>query len=279
MPHFSRTSESWAVAKKPGKVSLFFIFTINIHSPLSDRCLDFVQKLSPSLLCDHENTVALPALGHDKKISEVTSYRWLLQLGFRAREYSKGLYHDGRECPDVVQYRQQYLQQVAELQDRSREFVGDKLDQSIQVEPDKLNGQKETVFLFHNESTVHANKRPRLAWITDNTNELRKKSPGRLIHDSDWIVEASSTGRLVITPQDEQEAGCRPQPTFSDASMVTYPGANGDKWWDCAQLVEQVKTQALPIFNYLVPNAQVSLFLTAHLCMPLMVIHRFGSHT
>lgn len=38
--------------------------------------------------------------------------------------------------------------------------------------------------------------------------------------------------------------------------MVTYPGANGDKWWDCSQLIEQVRSRALPIFNYLFPDAQ-----------------------
>lgn len=38
--------------------------------------------------------------------------------------------------------------------------------------------------------------------------------------------------------------------------MVTYPGSTGDKWWDCAQLIKQVQTQALPIFDYLFPDSQ-----------------------
>lgn len=74
--------KSWAVAKKPGEVSLFFIFIINFHVLLSNISLNFVQKLSPPQLCDHANNVVLPDLGYDKKISIVTCYRWLRQLGF-----------------------------------------------------------------------------------------------------------------------------------------------------------------------------------------------------
>lgn len=104
--------------------------------------------------------MVLPELGYNKKISVVTCYQWLRWLGFRGREYSKGLYDDGHEHPDVVQYRQKYLKQVAGLWERSREFVGDKLDQLIQVDPEKLKDQKENVFLFYDESTVHANEVP-----------------------------------------------------------------------------------------------------------------------
>jgi hypothetical protein len=41
-----------------------------------------------------------------------------------------------------------------------------------------------------------------------------------------------------------------------DAAIVTYPGVNGDLWWNCTQLIEQVKNRAIPIFEALNPNCQ-----------------------
>lgn len=142
-------------------------------------------ELTPSGLCDHANNVVLPQYKPNTKISLTTSYCWLHCLGFHARKYSKGLYYDGHERPDVVEYRSRYLNVMAELRSRSAKYAGDNLEQRLPVDPQLLNGQKRTVFCFHDESTVHANERPKYAWLCDNTNELRKKGQGRLIHDSD----------------------------------------------------------------------------------------------
>lgn len=183
-----------------------------------------------------------------------TAHRWLHCLGFRARKYSKGLYFDGHERPDVVAYRHKYLETMKTLQERSRTYSGNDLEISTAPDPLLLQGHKETILLFHDESTVHANERPKRAWLKDNVQELRKKSDGRLIHDSDWITPATRTGRLEITPEDQH--GRLPVPLFNDAAVVTYPGSKGDPWWDCAQLIDQVQTRAIPIFEYLFPNAQ-----------------------
>jgi hypothetical protein len=143
---------------------------------------------------------------------------------------------------------------MAQLQKRSRTYYGENLELSIPPDPLILQDQKETVFLFHDESTVHANERAKRAWVKDNTQELRKKSDGRLIHDSDWITPATSTGRLEITPNDVCGEG--QMPPFTDAAIVTYPGSKGDPWWDCKQLIDQVQQRAIPIFEYLFPKAQ-----------------------
>ena len=68
---------------------------------------------------------------------------------------------------------------------------------------------------------------------------LQKKGRGRLIHVSDFIEEGH--GRLI----------CRnPDGSISqDARKVIYPGTNGDPYWDCNQMIEQVETAAIPIFE------------------------------
>jgi hypothetical protein len=55
---------------------------------------------------------------------------------------------------------------------------------------------------------------------------------------SDFITE--ETGRLVQLDQDGS--------IINDARKIIYPGANGDAWWDTAQLFHQMEN-AIQIFN------------------------------
>jgi hypothetical protein len=53
------------------------------------------------------NERILPSLGYSLKseLSERTARRWLLKLGWRRKELKKGVYMDGHERSDVVEYR------------------------------------------------------------------------------------------------------------------------------------------------------------------------------
>jgi hypothetical protein len=52
---------------------------------------------------------------------------------------------------------------------------------------------------------------------------------------------------------------------------VIYPGSNSDPYWDCNQLIEQVQTSAIPIFEAAHPGCQ-ALFIfdqsSAHTVLP-----------
>jgi len=75
---------------------------------------------------------------------------------------------------------------------------------------------------------------------------LMKKGRGRLIHISDFINEHN--GRLVFHGVDGK--------MMKEARKVIYPGSNGDKYWDCEQLITQVETQAIPTFELAYPGSQ-----------------------
>lgn len=181
-----------------------------------------------------------------------TAYQWMYKLGFRPQEYSKTLYFDGHERADVIESRKKYLKQYPELRSQSRVYFGDQLELSTPVDLAVLKDDCQTVFVYHDESTVHAKERPRLSWLLPGTSELRSKDRGRLIHISDFICE--TTGRLVITEDRAQIQN--PVPSVTDAAVVIYPGTKGDPWWDMNQLINQVKTQALPIFEAMHPSCQ-----------------------
>lgn len=58
------------------------------------------------------NNVIIPALGLDlagQKISENCAGHWLIKLGYEMKEVKKGMYVDGHERPDVVNYRTTFL--------------------------------------------------------------------------------------------------------------------------------------------------------------------------
>jgi hypothetical protein len=96
---------------------------------------------------------------------------------------------------------------------------------------------------------------------------LRKKSRGRLIHVSDFISE--EFGRLVIRSADGE--------VVRDARKIIFPGSNGDPWWDCPQLLTQMK-DALDIHNELHPDCQ-ALFVfdqsSAHASLPPDALRAF----
>ena len=56
-----------------------------------------------------------------------------------------------------------------------------------------------------------------------------------------------------------------------EACKIIFPGLNGDPYWDCDQLIEQVKTKAILIFKEAHPGCQ-ALFIfnqsSAHAALP-----------
>jgi hypothetical protein len=81
--------------------------------------------------------------------------------------------------------------------------------------------------------------------LQDGEQPLRKKSRGRLIHVSDWINKED--GRLVLKDGSGN--------IIRDARKIIHPGSNGDPWWDCDQLLVQVR-EAIDIFNTVHPDCQ-----------------------
>ena len=75
--------------------------------------------------------------------------------------------------------------------------------------------------------------------------KLMKKGRGRIIHVSDFVEEEN--GCLVIKDQDGT--------IIKDARCITYPGANGDAWWDLAQLLKQIDI-AILIFEEAHPGCR-----------------------
>ena len=165
---------------------------------------------------------------------------------------------DGHEWEDVVKYCQEYfLPTMKKFEERMVYYEGPELKR---VEPMLHPGEREIIPNFHDESTFHGNDEKGSAWLQKDKQPLRKKGRGRNIHVSAFIN--SETGRLVLLDADSN--------VLRDSTKTIYPGTNGDAWWDCEQLLEQMK-DAIDIFEAAHPNKQ-SLFIfdqsSAHASLP-----------
>ena len=165
---------------------------------------------------------------------------------------------DGHERADVVRYRNDiFLPAMSKFEACMVHYEGLEMKR---VEPVLKPGEKEIIPHFHDECCFHANDETRSAWLRKDEQPLRKKGRGRLIHVSDLINP--ETGRLVLQNPDGSIA--------RDARKIIYPGSNGDAWWDCEQLLTQMK-DAIEIFEAAHPDKQ-ALFVfdqsSAHASLP-----------
>lgn len=93
--------------------------------------------ITPHLLRNHINDVFLPGIGIRRTISEATARRWLHALGWIHSRVKKGVYFDGHERQDVVEYREVFLNQMEEYERRM--VTVDISDQTKVIEPILVN--------------------------------------------------------------------------------------------------------------------------------------------
>jgi hypothetical protein len=121
-------------------------------------------------------------LGARRSTHVSTIINWLRRIGFERKLVTKGLYHDGHERPDVVEFRKEvYLKTLKELQHRFPRWEQNPVSQDWMRTPHVLEpGVKEIIPIFHDETTVHAQELLKWAWVWNGAQVLRQKSDGKL---------------------------------------------------------------------------------------------------
>ncbi|KZV59375.1 hypothetical protein PENSPDRAFT_695200 [Peniophora sp. CONT] len=156
---------------------------------------EVTPKLFRKELCER----ILPALGIvlAKWISDRTARRWLVKLGWRRTRLKKGVYMDGHECPDVVQYHDDvFLPTMAACEKYMVQWIVQESGELLRVDPVLGPGDKRIVPLLHDESSLHAGEYKTNVWLCVGETKLQKKGRGRIIHVSDFIDE--ELGCLVV---------------------------------------------------------------------------------
>lgn len=132
--------------------------------------------ITPIILQRHVNNVVLPSMGIARSISEATARRWLGALGWVHSKVKKGLYYDGHERPDVVEYRKEFLDRMEQLERQM--VIVDRNDHTKVVIPVLEHGERPLMFYTHDESIFYANEGESVLWHPDGQLPLCKKGQG-----------------------------------------------------------------------------------------------------
>jgi len=181
------------------------------------------------------------------EITERTATRWLHILGYKISDsMKKGMYLDGHERADVVEYRKCFLNEMEDHLKRMPVYVGDEME--IRMMPELPDSLKPLIMVVHDESCFQSNDGGKTGWFDENHRQIRPKGSGKSLMVSAFLFECHGLLRL---PEEQiaQHPGVAP-----DATEIIRPGANSDGYWTNADLVKQTKEKALPLFQVLHPN-------------------------
>ena len=207
------------------------------------------QFRNPSNFLELLNTSLLSKIpGAPSKISLRTSRRWMIFLGYSAKEKSKGYYVDDHERADVVAHRGAFLQTMEDIEKKMVYFEGEEME--VERYPDGCQSTEDNhqsadmcVLIVHDESTFNSNECNRVFWLASGTSALFPKSRGRSRMISGFM--------------------CHCHGFLSDGELKSYscitPGANNDGYWTNKDLVEQFE-KVVPLFRKVHPYAKLCFF-------------------
>ncbi|EIW77797.1 hypothetical protein CONPUDRAFT_62226 [Coniophora puteana RWD-64-598 SS2] len=189
-----------------------------------------------------------------RTISVRTACRWLKQLDWRFGRRKNGMYIDGHEREDVVEYRKAFVKRWMEEYE-PRMVIYDN-DGNVVKTPEgfvlqgKYAGQRFRVLLVtHDESTFYANDWRQTAWLhTSSKATPQPKGEGESMMVSDFLVP--EWGRLRTEDRSIHLftlllmlTGCT-----SDARLFFWAGKNRDGYFTSFELLAQVD-RAIDIFE------------------------------
>ncbi|PKY46319.1 hypothetical protein RhiirA4_320161 [Rhizophagus irregularis] len=206
------------------------------------------ESRSPTNLKKYIEETVFPKLtGHIKKetISEKTCRNYMHFWGYKYDEKKKGVYYDGHERPDVVEYRKEWLKRMFEYKKSMKDFDGDMLD--VVLEPQLKPEEKEIVQVTHDECHFYANDGQRKIWMKKDEDILRSKHIGRSIMVSAFLCPCH--GLLQLS--DEQ---LQVNPHIEHKEAVVLRSIQSDGYWKSEHMLDQLVHQAIPIFEILHPG-------------------------
>lgn len=202
-------------------------------------------------------TTLSPSMNIEANVQEQTVQRWLNKLGYNYERWKRGLYKDGHEREDVVEYRARFLAQMQQFEEKMPVFEGE--DMNVIKMPSLGSGEKLHILVVHDEWIFHANDADNYGWYNDGNQGIRPKGQGASIHVSEFLSEM--TGRLKL--QSEQVTAVKfalNRPDFpQEARVIIHPGRNRDGYWTKDHLWKQLQ-DAIAIFEVTHPGC-VGVFL------------------
>ena len=162
----------------------------------------------------------------------------------------RGVFKDGHEREDVVQYRKDFVSAMRELEATHPPpplpSDGDTPDENMEkaraaAKDDGRFVENALVTITHDETTFHANDDQRYAWQEAGTNPLLPKSQGGRVMVADFIDEYN--GFLRLTDEEFERGKTQYGPDLEQEArpyIIMY-GGNADGYWNGDKLFFQVQ--------------------------------------
>ena len=173
---------------------------VTLNNLLRGNSLAYGQ-ISPIKLQHEVNETIIPGLGLNlgrMRISENCARHWLKRLGYELTTAKKGIYVDGHEWPDVVNYHKTFLNTIAE-NEHLQDMYSDKDLEIIQPTLNPGTTEQKHIPVHHNKSIFRSNKLQQRVWVMGRKMPLRKKGQGKAIHVSDFITK--EMGHLSLSEE------------------------------------------------------------------------------
>lgn len=134
-------------------------------------------------------------IGSDKGLSIRGAQRWMQQMGWRYGMAKNGMYKDGHESPEVVEYREAFCNRwVTDYAPRMHAYGNNGELVSNPSTVDLQNGRFPLILVTHDESTFYANDRRKTGWYHPDASVPQPKGEGQSIMVSDFLTP--NWGRL-----------------------------------------------------------------------------------
>ena len=192
-PEFTELCKSWLIDIKP-------------------------ETRSPLALKRYIESSVLPKLSvNQTTISNSACYNYMKRWGYMYKAHTKGVYIDGHERPDVVEYRAAWVARMVGYQKFMIVYEGDNLD--VEKRPELKEGEVLIVFVTHDECAFHAHDAKGSVWRTEKEQLLRKKGDGKAYMVSGFMCPCHG---------------------LFDTEFIS-PGKNSDGYWKSADMAKQVE--------------------------------------
>jgi hypothetical protein len=129
---------------------------------------------------------------------ETTTY-WLHILGYTLACPKKGVYKDGHERPDVVEYRKAYTSILHSFDNREHSYTENFLDELV---PRTDTTHSEMIRIYHDECIYASSEGALSLWVPDGSDPLYKKPRGHIVMCSGFICRRH---RMMRIPREEKE--------------------------------------------------------------------------
>ena len=202
---------------------------------------------------DESNTIpAAPFSTNHQSLEQ----RWLHHLGFEVITPRRGIYYDGHEREDVVEYRKEYLRKMVKIgfiHFTNAPTESAKLAIPTDIDPPTLEKRSKTVVFFHDESTFNANDDQNLKWGVKGEKIIKPKSKGAGIMISDFVDEHQ--GFLALTDGEHQLAKQSDPEIKQYAREFLEYGESREGYWTRDKFIAQME-RAIKIAEIKYPKTQ-----------------------